>query len=206
MRTSCMRWIVPLALLVACGSSEATSSGSSSLSGPIDVRLANDFDADESPPAVTVTQLVLTISRIDAKIDTGKTGDDDRWTTLSMSTTTFDLRAIALGGFTSLGSAQLPAGGVDRLRLFVRPSGSNYVVTSDGQRHNLVVPSGATEVVGDFDVQGCATGHVTLAFAGRKSVIVHPLGNGGNEWQLRPVVQVGEAAVNSTGCEASKES
>jgi hypothetical protein len=90
--------------------------------------------------------------------------------------------------------------GIDRLRLFVGPTGANYVVTADGQRHDLVVPSGAVDVVGDFDVEGCAIGHVTPAFAGKKSIVVHPLADGTNEWALRPIVRVREVDVSNTGC------
>src|SRR5215472_7550968 len=97
MRKSCMPFVAPLALLVvACsGSSESTSSGSSSLSGPVDVRLADEVDGDELPPANTAAQVVVTIARIDARVDDPKAaGDADRWTTLSTATMTLDLLAL----------------------------------------------------------------------------------------------------------------
>jgi Domain of unknown function (DUF4382) len=202
---------LPCSLLVAaCGpSSEQTGSLSSSLTGPVDVRVAEDFDGDSDPlvqPSdLQPTQIVVTITRVDAKVDgTGANGDDDPWVTLSLATVTVDLLALPSGGFVSLGITQLPAGGIERLRLFTSSAGPNYVVTADGQSHPLVVPSGEVRVTGDFDAEGCAVGQVTLALAGKHSIEVHPLGGAAPassaEWVLRPVIRVSEAVMQDTGC------
>jgi hypothetical protein len=199
----CMRFVAPLAFLAACsgGSSERTRSGSSALSGPIDVRVVAVVDGDETPPATTATSIVVTITRVDARVDDPRASFDDDWVTLSVATKTVDLLALPAGGFASLGVTQLPAGGVERLRIFVSDAGPNYVVTADGQRHTLVVPSDAIQVVGDFDVEDCATGSVTLAFAGKKSLQVHPLAGATDTWVLRPVIRVREATLQNAQCE-----
>lgn len=213
-----LRSILPCALLAAAcsgASSEQTGSLSGALTGPVDVRVAEDVDVDADdltqPPALQPTHIVVTITRVDARVDdTGTKGDDDTWMTLSVATTTVDLLALPAGGFVSLGVTQLPAGGIERLRLFVSNAGPNYVVTADGQSHPLVVPSGEIRVNGDFDAEGCAVGQVTLALAGRHSIEVQPLdptapatGSASStaaEWVLRPVIRVSEAAIQGAGC------
>jgi hypothetical protein len=188
----------------------------------------NDVDDPLTPPALRLAQIVVTITRVDARVDdVNAKGDDDDWTTLALTTRTVDLLALPSSGFASLGITQLPAGGVERLRLFVSVGGPNYVVTADGQSHPLVVPSGEIRVVGDFDAEQCAVGQVTLALAGRASIEVHPLGDDldmgpspdaalnadaalrgdastdaafGEQWVLRPVVRVSEAAIAGAPC------
>jgi hypothetical protein len=178
------------------------------------MRVAEDFDGDSDalvqPPELQPTQIVVTITRVDARLDdAGGNGDDDAWVTLSLATVTVDLLALPAGGFVSLGIMQLPAAGIERLRLFVSNAGPNYVVTADGQSHPLVVPSGEVRVNGDFDAEGCAVGQVTIALAGRHSIEVHPLGfaalASSTEWVLRPVIRVSEAVLQDVGCVTEQE-
>jgi hypothetical protein len=193
-----IRHLLPFSLLVACSSaaSESTTSTGSALTGPFDVRLALDADGDLDPALPAVARIVVTISRVDAKLDEGP------WTTLSLGTTTVDLLSLPANGFASLGIARLPASGVEKLRLSVSGLGPDYVVTADGVRHALVVPSDSVEVIGDLDAEACATGHVTLGFAGRGSIVVHPLDDGTVQWVLRPVIRVEESVAQEAACEA----
>jgi hypothetical protein len=190
---------IVLAGVISCsGSSESTGSTAAGLiTGPIDVRVFEVVDGDETPPATTATSIVVTIDRVDAKLES----DEQDWTTLSVVNKTVDLLALPTGGFVSLGVAQLPAAGLERLRLFVSAAGPNYVVTADGQSHTLVVPSGEIAVVGDFDAEACAAGSIALAFAGRKSIEGHPLADGTTEWVLRPVVRLREVDAQVQPCE-----
>jgi hypothetical protein len=214
-------------VLGACsGSSEPTASVGLALTGPIEVRMAEDeADVDDSlaPASLEPTRIVVTITRIDARVEQGGVGgDDDGWATLSLAVRTVDLLSLHAGGFVSLGVTQLPAGGIERLRLFVSSSGPNYVVTADGQSHPLLVPSGIIRINGDFDAEACAVGQITLAFAGRESIEVHPLGVGvdvglavavppvdaaastdagaAGQWVLRPVIRVTEAEMQEASC------
>jgi hypothetical protein len=216
----------PAIVTMACSASPAehTAAVGSLLTGPVDMRMAEDVDDDATAlaasPATQPTHVVVTIQRVDARVD-GR-GDDDVWTTLSLARKTVDLLALPSGGFLSLGITQLPAGGVERLRLFVDPSGPNYVITADGRSHALVVPSDAIKVNGDFDAEGCAAGQVTLAFAGRRSIEVHPLSDGvptpatpatdagpdastPPEWVLRPVLRVKEVVMQDAGCTTDED-
>jgi hypothetical protein len=221
-----LSYLLVAGVLGACstGPSEPTGSSTAGLTGPVEVRVAEDTDNDvDDPraPALRPTQVVVTITRVDARIDGASArGGDDGWTNLALTTRTLDLLALPAGGFTSLGVSRLPAGGIERLRLFVSAGGPNYVVTADGQSHPLVVPSGEIRVNGDFDAERCAVGQVTLAFASKASIEVHPLGDGwegdaalraeaspdaavagSGQWVLRPVIRVGDAAMDSAACE-----
>jgi hypothetical protein len=223
-----LSYLLVAGVLGACssGPSEPTGSSIAGLTGPVEVRVAEDTDNDvddpAAPDALRPTHVVVTISRVDARIDdaSAKNRDDDDWTTLALTTRTVDLLALPAGGFSDLGVTQLPAGGIERLRLFVSAGGPTYVVTADGQSHPLVVPSGEIRVVGDFDAEPCAIGQVTLAFASRASIEVHPLGDdwdgdgalradaspdaataGPAQWVLRPVIRVSDAPMDSAPCE-----
>jgi hypothetical protein len=191
-----IRHLFPFALVACSGVAPATTTSTSSgLTGPVDLRVAPDADGDIDPALPAVTQIVVTITRVDAKLDEGA------WTTLSLGTTTVDLLSLPASGFVTLGTTRLPASGIEKLRLFVSATGPDYVVTADGVHHALVVPSDAIEVVGDLDAEACATGHVTLGFAGRGSIFVHPLANGTLQWVLRPVIRVEESATQGAACE-----
>jgi hypothetical protein len=185
----------------ACSGTGESTVGTSTgaLSGPLEVRVMNDTDndGDEQPPIADAKQIVVTINRIDAKVD------DGGWTTLSMSTQTIDLMALQGGTFATLGIATFPAGGTERLRLFVVDTPPSYVVTADGALHPLVVPSGdeaGIEVVGDFDIAPCATGQVTLAFAGKRSILVTTDDGpaGAITWHLRPVIRLKDVLTSGT--------
>lgn len=209
MRTDFLSVLVPVAMLAACSgssspSSEGISSTGSTLTGPIALHAVGDPDVIAFlPPISTVTSIVVTITRIEARIENPKSPselDDDAWTTLSTTPTALDILATPKGGYSTLLVAKLPATGLERLRLTVSPGGPNYVMTSDGVRHDLVVPSDTVEVVGDFDVDGCTSGYVTLAFSGRRALSVHAAGASG-DWILRPVVRVSQVSLNGVACD-----
>ncbi len=156
------------------------------------------------PQAAGLVKIVVTVARVDAKVDVDALGhdhddDDDSWVTLAIGPFTLDLLSLQGGSVATLGVAQLPAGDVDSLRLVLQDGPSNYVVTSAGTTLPLVVPSDeqtGIRVTGDFDAQACATGHVTLEFAGRHSIEIHPDGDG-DAYILRPVIHLRE--VDMTG-------
>jgi hypothetical protein len=195
-------------MLAGCSGSspspEATSSAGSTLSGPIALHAIGDPDVIAIvPPISTVTSIVVTITRIDARIESSSSQSeegDDTWTALSTTPTTLDILAVPKGGYSTLLVAKLPASGLERLRLTVSSTGPNYVMTSDGVRHDLVVPSDTVDVVGVFDVDRCSGGYVTLAFGGRRALSVHAAGASG-EWILRPIVRVSQISLNGVACD-----
>jgi hypothetical protein len=149
-----------------------------------------------------VTKIVVTISRIDARVEAPEVHgpNDDVWTTISTTPATLDVLAAPTRGFTTLLVAKLPASGLERLRLQVSRAGPNYVVTANGVRHDVAIFTDEIDVVGDFDVEQCATGSVSLVFSGKRSLWVHPAADGGGDWILRPVVRVSQVMVNGVPC------
>jgi hypothetical protein len=208
----------PLSLaLLATACAGASSGGplgstSSALTGPVELRVAADDQAGSTTPPVDAdrpTHIVVTIERVDARIDDASGADV--WWTLSVGPHTVDLLALPATGFASLGVTELPAGGMERLRLLVSPLGPNDVVTADGATHLLAVPSGEVQIAGDFDAGDCAAGEVTLAFAGRESIEVSPTVNVAGAtgialpWVLRPVIRVKEATLQGSACTTDGE-
>jgi hypothetical protein len=190
--------------VAACGGSgaEVAATTTSALSGPIDLRVTEADDHDTLPAADTAAQIVVTISRIDARIEDGRPDSDEGvWTTVSSQTTTVDLLSLRGGAFASFGSTQLPAGKLEALRLFLSPSPPSYVVTADGVRHGIAVSPGTQtwfKLASDFELAPCAEGHVTLEFAGKTSIAIEV---GYGTWMLRPAIRVSD--VVSTGACAS---
>src|SRR5437879_1429312 len=134
MKTACFCSLLAPLLLAACGSGArhdelATSqtrsqSTPAAVTRPIAIRAISLVDTR----ATAVRQIIVTISRIDARlVDADQTDDDDAaWTTVSTQTSTVDLLSLQGGTFAALGATSLPANGVDRLRLQIDPFGKNF--------------------------------------------------------------------------------
>ena len=181
-----MRTILPLAamLLLACGS--APSDGTRS--GDVEIRLVD-------APSTTVTQIVVTITKVEAHVN-------GQWETLSSTTNTVDLLKLQGGTFALLGVTTIPAGKITQFRLYVTDAGPNYVVTPDQKQHPLTVPSGdesGIKLKANLDVGPCSQGSITLDFDGKNSIFTHPVGSGaGDEWILRPVVRLKSASLSGS--------
>lgn len=169
------------------GSGSEATAGSSS--GTRDARLS--FRLVDAP-ADDVTAVVVTVARVEASI--AGVG----WTKLVEKEATVDLLTLQGGTFLDLGTATLPPGRIEQLRLYLTPGGDHHVTTTDGTDHALVVPSGeesGIKLVGGFDVPACGRGHITLDFDGKKSLVNRPQG-----WLLKPVVRL-KAIAMAGGCE-----
>jgi hypothetical protein len=156
-------------------------SWSGGMTGGMQVRLVD-------APNTDVKSVVVTITHVDAHVAGAG------WQTIASTRVTIDLLALQGGTFALLGVAQLPAGQLTELRLYVDPSGDNHVVGPDGVQHPLTVPSGPESGIKlklGLALPACATGHLTLDFDGKKSIWVHPHGNH-DDWILRPVVRLTE--------------
>ena len=178
---------------------ESPAATESTLSGPIELRVTEADDRETLPAADTPAQIVVTIAQIGARFADPSAGDDHGvWTTLPTATTRVDLLSLRSGSFASLGTARFPAGELEALRLYLSPSEPSYVVTADGVRHGIAMTPGVQtwfEVAGDIDLAACATGHVTLEFAGTTSLAVEV---GYGTWTLRPAIRVREVVASGT--------
>jgi hypothetical protein len=188
--------------LAACSGTgtESPAATESTLSGPIELRITEADDHETLPAADTPARIFVTIAQIDAR-STDQPGGDDHgaWTTLSAATTRVDLLSLRGGRFASLGPARFAAGQHQAVRLYLSPSEPSYVVTADGVRHGIAMTPGTQtwfEVAGHIDLAACATGHVTLEFAGMRSLAVEV---GYGTWTLRPAIRVSDV-VATGGC------
>jgi hypothetical protein len=199
MRFAHIALLFPLAALTACngGSPAPVGSTSAGLTGPIELRMTNIEENSELIAELsTAAHVVVTIAHIDARLGDRGDEDDAGWIPILNKMETVDLLSLGNGTFGTLGIGTFPSGNLEQLRLFVSQAGPNYVVTADGVTHPLVVPSSAVRVVGEFDTESCSTGHITLEFAGRHSIVLAPA-DGKTSWMLRPVIRLREVV---TGC------
>ncbi len=154
-------------------------------------------------PAPQATSVVVNITRVTAH------GDAFGWvdvTPPSISPATplaVDLLALqAPATPIDLGLANLPAGRVTQLRLYVTRDG-NYVVPAGGTaRVPLKVPSGTQsgiKVRGPWTLDACAQLSIVLDFDAKKSIWYHPAQQGA-EWILRPVIRTRGATSEPVGC------
>lgn len=142
-----------------------------------------------------VKEIIVTVAKVTAHSSSGG------WRTLSSTQVTVDI--LKLAQFTqSLGFANMPAGKVTQVRLYLAEAGPQYVTREDGARIDLKVPSGlqsGIKLKGLFDVEGCHLTSVPIEIDGKKSIWVHPTGQG-DLWILRPVIRMGKVEASSVGC------
>jgi hypothetical protein len=142
-----------------------------------------------------VTQIIVTVSKVTAHSTTAG------WVTLSSTEVTVDI--LKLAQFAQpLGFANMPAGHITQVRLYVKDGGTQYVVRDDGTQVDLKVPSGVQSGIklkGEFDVVGCNLTNVQMEWDGKHSIWVHPDGQG-DEWLLRPVIRIGDVTGTDVGC------
>ena len=96
----------------------------------------------------------------------------------------------------------MPAGKVTQVRLYLAENKPQYVTRDDGVRVDLKVPSGlqsGIKIKGLFDIAGCNLTSLPLQIDAKKSIWVHPTGQG-DLWILRPVIRMGKIEASNVGC------
>jgi hypothetical protein len=142
-----------------------------------------------------VTQIIVTVAKVTAHSSSAG------WVTLSTTETTVDILKLA-DYAAPLGFANLPAGKITQVRLYVKDGGTQYVIRDDGVQVDLKVPSGiesGIKIKGLFDVASCNLTGVPIQWDGHKSIWVHPTGQQ-DEWILRPVIRLGDITASNVGC------
>jgi hypothetical protein len=147
------------------------------------------------PMKAKVKEIIVTVAKVTAHSTSAG------WTTLSNKEITVDI--LKLAQFAQpLGFANMPAGKVTQVRLYLAENGLQYVTRDDGVRVDLKVPSGlqsGIKLKGLFDVAGCQLTSVPIDFDGKHSIWVHPTGQG-DLWILRPVIRAGKIEASTIGC------
>lgn len=142
-----------------------------------------------------VNEIIVTVAKVTAHSSTAG------WVTVSNTQVTVDILKLAQYS-AALGFANIPAGKVTQVRLYLAENSPQYVTRDDGVRVDLKVPSGyesGIKIKGLFDVQGCNLTNLSLQIDGKKSIWVHPTGQG-DLWILRPVIRMGSIDSTTVGC------
>jgi hypothetical protein len=146
-------------------------------------------------PLGLVKEIIVTIDKTTTHSNTAG------WVGLSKTNVKIDL--LKLAQFAEpLGLTRLPAGKITQLRLYVKEGGEQYVTLNDGKRVDLKVPSGiqsGIKLKGDFDLVACGVTDLNIKFDGKKSIWVHPTGQG-DLWILRPVVRLDSMQSKKAEC------
>lgn len=198
----------PLLVLAACagGSPPDATSSLPSGTGRVEASLVSSTSGvvqmqGTSPgKPLKVKEIIVTVAKVTAHSSSAG------WVTLSSQETTVDI--LQLAKFTQpLGFANMPAGKVTQVRLYVAEGKPQYVTRDDGVKVDLKVPSGLQSGIklhGMFDVEGCALTSVPIEIDGKKSIWVHPTGQQ-DEWILRPVIRTGKIEASGVGCRPPPE-
>jgi uncharacterized protein DUF4382 len=113
-----------------------------------------------------------------------------------------DILALSASA-VDLGLTSLPAGRITQIRLHVDGTHPPYVVTKDGATFPLKVPSGeqsGIKIIGNWNIGGCDKMALTLDLDGKRSIWIHPNGNG--LYILRPVIHLFQSHARIAGCQA----
>ncbi len=208
MRTKSLRnesvWPLLIAALAFTGCSGTQELGASVSSGVgrLEAELSstnavNGMQMQSSGPGAKakVKEIIVTVAKVTAHSSSAG------WQTLSSTQITVDI--LKLAQFSqALGFANMPAGKVTQVRLYLAETGPQYVTRDDGVKIDLKVPSGVQsgiKIKGLFDVAGCNLTSLPLQIDGKKSIWVHPTGQG-DLWILRPVIRMGKIQSSNIGC------
>ncbi|WP_445664077.1 DUF4382 domain-containing protein [Fodinibius sp. AD559] len=169
-------------ILVGC---DGSGTGTSGETGTLEVQM---HDAPANYDEVNV--FVESVEVNNADTDTG-------WVEISSPQQSYDLLELVNGATTVLGSAELPAGTYEQIRLILSRENNSVVV--DGKKHSMFVPGGTETGIKlnvNADIEPDITYTLLLDFEAGRSVVER--GNeqsGGIEYLLKPVVSATNEAV-----------
>jgi len=136
---------------------------------------------------LNITQALVTISNIEVHLSAGGTSENETnntsagWYTVVETPQTFDLIEIK-DAKEFLGSANLTAGWYTQIRLHV----DKALVTIDGVKYNLTIPSKTVKLIKPFQIKNNQTTTLILDFDAQKSI--HETGN--NKFIMQPTITI----------------
>lgn len=194
MRTSYRNALVALALpflVAACGGGDGDAG-----TGTLHVSMTD-------APACGFDHVYVTVSKVRVHASASAADSDGGWTDIALATPRkVDLLSLTNGVLTDLGSAPLPAGQYQQLRLVLSPNQGNtlansVVVTGSTTEQALSTPSGTQsgyKIIQPFTVQANTLVDLVLDFNACKSIVQQ--GNGG--YSLKPVVTATPTVVSGS--------
>ncbi|MBI4411809.1 MAG: DUF4382 domain-containing protein [Deltaproteobacteria bacterium] len=197
-KTSCLLFL-PVFWTISC-------SGGGAGTGTLSLALTDAASDDYQAVYVTIDE--VQVHRLgggdEAETDEGEEADDEgEWETILTPQTTYNLLDLVNGVRVDLGLATLSAGSYTQMRLIIGTGPddginlfsqahpfANYVIDTDGETHELKVPSGeqtGIKIVEGFEISENETTELILDFDASASVVI--AGNSG-QYLLKPTIKV----------------
>lgn len=196
MKTSYRNALIALPLpflIAACGGG---SDGGTASTGTLSVAMTD-------APACGFDHVFVTVNKVRVNASASAADTDAGWTDIALATPQkVDLLSLTNGVLTDLGSAPLPAGQYQQLRLVLSPNqggtlANSVVPTGSTTEQPLSTPSGTQsgyKIIQPFTVQPNTLVDLVLDFNACKSIVQQ--GNGG--YSLKPVVTATPTVVSGS--------
>ncbi|CAJ0700082.1 DUF4382 domain-containing protein [Ralstonia wenshanensis] len=180
-------------LIAACGGGDG---GTAAGTGTLHVSMTD-------APSCGFDHVYVTVNKVRVNASASAADADAGWTDIALATPQkVDLLSLTNGVLTDLGTAPLPAGQYQQLRLVLSPNQGNtlansVVVTGSSTEQALATPSGTQsgyKIIHPFTVQPNTLVDLVLDFNACKSIVQQ--GNGG--YSLKPVVTATPTVVSGS--------
>lgn len=129
-------------------------------------------------------------------VEVNNSENDEGWVELNSPQQTYDLLELTNGATEVLGSAELPVGTYEQIRLVLSSDGHSVVV--DGEEHSMFVPSGEQTGIKlnvNAEIEPDITYTMLLDFDAARSVVVRGNQQAGEDYLLKPVIKATNEAV-----------
>lgn len=129
-------------------------------------------------------------------VEVNNSESDDGWVEINDPQQSYNLLELTNGAYEVLGSAQLPAGNYEQIRLVLSSDGHSVVI--DGEEHDMFVPSGEQTGIKlnvDAEIEADFTYTLLLDFDAARSVVVRGNQQAGEDYLLKPVIKATNEAV-----------
>ncbi len=181
--------VVSSAAMLSCGASQSVDSVEEAVgAGRVQLRVVGGSVSQ-------LKELVVTVSKVEADIS-------GHWYKLVDQNQTIDLLKLTGDVYSILGSVQLPPGKLHQIRIRIDQDGVNYVVSKDGVKHPLNIPSDREkiEIYCEFTIPSCPEGSLIFDLDTGKSLFTVTNPRHCDRWghwfdkeivyTLRPVVKI----------------
>ncbi|MDZ7660368.1 DUF4382 domain-containing protein [Fodinibius sp.] len=130
------------------------------------------------------------------RVEVNNSENDEGWVEINSPQQSYDLLELTNGATEVLGSAELPAGTYNQIRLILSSDGHSVVV--DGEKHSMFVPSGEQTGIKlnvNAEIEPDITYTLLLDFDAARSVVVTGNQQAGEGYLLKPVIKATNEAV-----------
>lgn len=131
------------------------------------------------------------------RVEVNNAKDDTGWVEIATPQQTYNLLELTNGATEELGTAELPAGTYEQIRLILGSEGHSVVI--DSVEHGLFVPSGeqtGIKLVVNAEIEEGQTYTLLLDFDAARSVVKR--GNSGRDFLLKPVIKASSQATTGS--------